>query len=339
MVRVGGGWVALDEFLLKNDPCRVMLVLPLPDPDKPEQHEPWCPLAKGRTNIELREQFILADGVSQTMSAFRPKTSASTSGSSASSLRTPAGPITKVRERSGRSVPMSRSSRTAGTPDSQSDTEGTGLKTPRKMSYRSTLTPGGSRPSSQPASRTGSRPGSKPPSRHGSNLSLDSTDDGTPSRIPRRTTVSRTGTSTPRRLGVNGTGSRPRTPTGLISPASPAQRSRIPVYKGSNDTMDPESPSQSTSSSCSVSFSSGFRSLPSSGKTKIPVVKSRPATHSRSTTNTTIPNAPNLRTASRTRTPSGSNTPVPPGMQTAASRLLRKPSDSKSKESKEPFRL
>lgn len=22
MVRVGGGWVALDEFLLKNDPCR-----------------------------------------------------------------------------------------------------------------------------------------------------------------------------------------------------------------------------------------------------------------------------------------------------------------------------
>nr|XP_022909043.1 cadherin-related family member 5-like isoform X7 [Onthophagus taurus] len=288
MVRVGGGWVALDEFLLKNDPCRVMLVLPLPDPDKPEQHEPWCPLAKGRTNIELREQFILADGVSQTMSAFRPKTSASTSGSSASSLRTPAGPITKVRERSGRSVPMSRSSRTAGTPDSQSDTEGTGLKTPRKMSYRSTLTPGGSRPSSQPASRTGSRPGSKPPSRHGSNLSLDSTDDGTPSRIPRRTTVSRTGTSTPRRLGVNGTGSRPRTPTGLISPASPAQR---------------------------------------------------PATHSRSTTNTTIPNAPNLRTASRTRTPSGSNTPVPPGMQTAASRLLRKPSDSKSKESKEPFRL
>lgn len=24
MVRVGGGWVALDEFLLKNDPCRGM---------------------------------------------------------------------------------------------------------------------------------------------------------------------------------------------------------------------------------------------------------------------------------------------------------------------------
>lgn len=25
---------------------KVMLVLPLPDPDKPEQHEPWCPLGK-----------------------------------------------------------------------------------------------------------------------------------------------------------------------------------------------------------------------------------------------------------------------------------------------------
>ncbi|XP_056670303.1 dystonin isoform X35 [Monodelphis domestica] len=52
MVRVGGGWMALDEFLVKNDPCR----------------------AKGRTNMELREKFILADGASQTtMAAFRPK--------------------------------------------------------------------------------------------------------------------------------------------------------------------------------------------------------------------------------------------------------------------------
>lgn len=24
MVRVGGGWMALDEFLVKNDPCRGM---------------------------------------------------------------------------------------------------------------------------------------------------------------------------------------------------------------------------------------------------------------------------------------------------------------------------
>ncbi|XP_015263784.1 PREDICTED: dystonin isoform X2 [Gekko japonicus] len=51
MVRVGGGWMALDEFLVKNDPCR----------------------AKGRTNMELREKFMLADGASQSMAAFRPR--------------------------------------------------------------------------------------------------------------------------------------------------------------------------------------------------------------------------------------------------------------------------
>lgn len=43
--------MALDEFLVKNDPCR----------------------AKGRTNMELREKFILADGATQGMAAFRPR--------------------------------------------------------------------------------------------------------------------------------------------------------------------------------------------------------------------------------------------------------------------------
>merc|ERR1712042_403077 len=47
MVRVGGGWVALDEFLVKNDPCRELdrptlrLIL-----KSPANH------AKGRTNVE-----------------------------------------------------------------------------------------------------------------------------------------------------------------------------------------------------------------------------------------------------------------------------------------------
>ncbi|XP_057668604.1 dystonin isoform X44 [Diorhabda carinulata] len=224
MVRVGGGWVALDEFLLKNDPCR----------------------AKGRTNIELREQFILADGVSQTMTAFKPKTSASSpaSGSSASSLRTPQGPITKVRERSQRSVPMgslprtSKSSLSAGTPDSLSDNESSTFRTPRKPSYRSTLTPGGSRSNSRPQSRTGSRPGSKPPSRHGSNLSLDSTDDTTPSRIPRRTPTSGRSSALSTTKSINGSSSRPRTPSGLISPASPVGRTRTP--SGSNTPVHPD---------------------------------------------------------------------------------------------------
>ncbi|KAJ3610723.1 hypothetical protein NHX12_022814 [Muraenolepis orangiensis] len=49
MVRVGGGWMALDEFLVKNDPCR----------------------AKGRTNLELREKFMLPEGTTQIMASFR----------------------------------------------------------------------------------------------------------------------------------------------------------------------------------------------------------------------------------------------------------------------------
>jgi hypothetical protein len=77
MVRVGGGWMALDEFLVKNDPCR----------------------AKGRTNVELREQFTLASGVSQSMTPFKSKpTAKSPSGSiSGDSAQRPSisGPITK----------------------------------------------------------------------------------------------------------------------------------------------------------------------------------------------------------------------------------------------------
>ncbi|XP_063388361.1 microtubule-actin cross-linking factor 1 [Cydia fagiglandana] len=310
MVRVGGGWVALDEFLVKNDPCR----------------------AKGRTNIELREQFILADGVSQSMAAFRPRTPRSNTNTPPST-----GPITKhihwihcigevapeefleqlkpifealrqreelpcsyplhvgsthgtkqafiyghsrsqgsttpgahhythhhgyqpspgyhwVRERTARSVPMSggvqgrasRSSLSAGTPDSLSDNEaasGLGARYRKPSVPRSTLTPGGSRPGSRPGSRTGS----KPPSRHGSNLSLDSTDDVlTPSRIPMRK-VTNTRTSTARaaanaaKLGVatpNG-GSRPRTPTGLLTPASGRYPSGAMYRTSSIPTLSP----------------------------------------------------------------------------------------------------
>ncbi|XP_036623907.1 dystonin isoform X4 [Trichosurus vulpecula] len=79
MVRVGGGWMALDEFLVKNDPCR----------------------AKGRTNMELREKFILADGgASQTaMAAFRPRgrrsrpSSRGASPNRSTSMSSPAGQV------------------------------------------------------------------------------------------------------------------------------------------------------------------------------------------------------------------------------------------------------
>ncbi|XP_058834604.1 microtubule-actin cross-linking factor 1 isoform X40 [Topomyia yanbarensis] len=255
MVRVGGGWVALDEFLVKNDPCR----------------------AKGRTNIELREQFILADGVSQSMAAFKPRMSGSAgSGSTHAGSPIPTqGPIVKVRERSSKSISMSRPSRSslsASTPDSLSDNESSigtpgRFQTPnRKTSVpiRSQMTPGGSRTNSRPSSRPASRAGSKPPSRHGSTLSLDSTDDTTPSRIPTRRITSTT-TPRPSRLSVGSTSGATRTTTttngvssrtasGAASPAptrnggmsrsssiptliglpNSSQRSRIPVRQASN---------------------------------------------------------------------------------------------------------
>ncbi|XP_060545219.1 dystonin isoform X15 [Pantherophis guttatus] len=74
MVRVGGGWMALDEFLVKNDPCRVhhhgskML---RSESNSSITTQPT--IAKGRTNMELREKFMLADGPSQSMAAFRSR--------------------------------------------------------------------------------------------------------------------------------------------------------------------------------------------------------------------------------------------------------------------------
>ncbi|XP_044146781.1 dystonin isoform X12 [Bufo gargarizans] len=74
MVRVGGGWMALDEFLVKNDPCRVhhhgskML---RSESNSSITTQPL--IAKGRTNLELREKFMLPEGISQCMTPFRPK--------------------------------------------------------------------------------------------------------------------------------------------------------------------------------------------------------------------------------------------------------------------------
>lgn len=135
MVRVGGGWCALDEFLVKNDPCR----------------------AKGRTNVELREQFTLASGVSQSMTPFKSKPRGreeSPTSSVSGDTRNGQGPITKIKEKSERSLGMNvRSSVDYGS-DSYD----------RRASSaygRNSLTPG-------------SNPGSRPPSRHGSNMSLNS---------------------------------------------------------------------------------------------------------------------------------------------------------------------
>jgi dystonin len=191
----------------------------------------------------------LADGVSQSMAAFTPRrpstntTSANTTqNGSLPPYMSGQGPIMKVRERSVRSIPMSRPSRSslsASTPDSLSDNEGSHVGpadryTPRKVTYTSTrsgLTPVGSKPNSRPLSRQGS----KPSSRQGSTLSLDSTDEtGTPSRIPQRKPSAGTFTvggslTRPSRLSVGGATSTPRS-TGTTTrkttsgSASPARR-------------------------------------------------------------------------------------------------------------------
>ncbi|XP_061645426.1 dystonin isoform X26 [Phyllopteryx taeniolatus] len=87
MVRVGGGWMALDEFLVKNDPCRVhhhgSKMLRSESNSSITQspigwqishflsllHEPTS--AKGRTNMELREKFMVPEGTTQVMASFR----------------------------------------------------------------------------------------------------------------------------------------------------------------------------------------------------------------------------------------------------------------------------
>ncbi|XP_071483801.1 microtubule-actin cross-linking factor 1-like [Diadema antillarum] len=133
MVRVGGGWMALDEFLVKNDPCR----------------------AKGRTNIELREKFVLAEGVSQSMTPFmrRPR-SRSPSESSTGSTRSFSTPLIKIREKRNISRPWQQDSAspstrrttttrmgTNGTVTTTRETRGDGKQITRKTTTKE-LSPG-----------------------------------------------------------------------------------------------------------------------------------------------------------------------------------------------------
>lgn len=86
MVRVGGGWIALDEFLVKNDPCRGGCGGPAPGTGRPWHRGvkrvhgahgaprvshppgPWDPLlkslpspVKGRTNLKINEKYLSTD--------------------------------------------------------------------------------------------------------------------------------------------------------------------------------------------------------------------------------------------------------------------------------------
>nr|XP_048681716.1 microtubule-actin cross-linking factor 1 isoform X13 [Caretta caretta] len=164
MVRVGGGWMALDEFLVKNDPCR----------------------ARGRTNLELREKFILPEGASQGMTPFRSRgrrskpssraasptrSSSSASQSNHSCASVPSSPATpasgaKVTPSAGSKLkrPTFHSSRTslAGDTSNSSSPVSTGARTNRADPKKT---------ASRPTSRAGSRAGSRASSRRGSDAS------------------------------------------------------------------------------------------------------------------------------------------------------------------------
>ncbi|XP_054601382.1 microtubule-actin cross-linking factor 1 isoform X5 [Nothobranchius furzeri] len=203
MVRVGGGWMALDEFLVKNDPCR----------------------ARGRTNLELREKFILPEGASTGLAAFRSRgrrskpgsrnasptrSSSSASHSGASLPSAPSAPATPTASASSRSSlthsrdyakPWLAHSKTPTptkchccsdlghnhcTPGHEGATSGSKLKRPTFHSSRGSLsgenggtTHGskrtdpkrGAATASGPTSRAGSRAGSRASSRRGSDAS------------------------------------------------------------------------------------------------------------------------------------------------------------------------
>uniref|UniRef100_A0A671XCI9 Microtubule actin crosslinking factor 1 n=1 Tax=Sparus aurata TaxID=8175 RepID=A0A671XCI9_SPAAU len=196
MVRVGGGWMALDEFLVKNDPCR----------------------ARGRTNLELREKFILPEGASQGLAAFRSRgrrskpgsrnasptrSSSSASHSGASLPSAPSAPATPTASSTHThsrdyAKPWLAHSKTPTptkchccpdlghvTPGHEGAASGSKLKRPTFHSSRGSLTGengGTSKPSrtdpkrggsavSGPTSRAGSRAGSRASSRRGSDAS------------------------------------------------------------------------------------------------------------------------------------------------------------------------
>uniref|UniRef100_A0A8C3SSL3 Microtubule actin crosslinking factor 1 n=1 Tax=Chelydra serpentina TaxID=8475 RepID=A0A8C3SSL3_CHESE len=170
MVRVGGGWMALDEFLVKNDPCR----------------------ARGRTNLELREKFILPEGASQGMTPFRSRgrrskpssraasptrSSSSASQSNHSCASVPSSPATPTPHHFSRCYdkPWLVNSK-AGTPLRGFDNSDSHLPS-SEVEYGShrhkylDLISDPKKTASRPTSRAGSRAGSRASSRRGSDAS------------------------------------------------------------------------------------------------------------------------------------------------------------------------
>uniref|UniRef100_A0A670ZXR1 Microtubule actin crosslinking factor 1 n=1 Tax=Pseudonaja textilis TaxID=8673 RepID=A0A670ZXR1_PSETE len=160
MVRVGGGWMALDEFLVKNDPCRVLALCRL-------LHSGpggcvtciLCPFltARGRTNLELREKFILPEGASQGMAPFRSRGRRSKPSSRAASP-TRSSSSASQSNHSCPSVPSSPATPASGTKVRRRPFPGLFWRAKEKTASR-------------PTSRAGSHAGSRTSSRRGSDAS------------------------------------------------------------------------------------------------------------------------------------------------------------------------
>ncbi|KAK6730474.1 hypothetical protein RB195_007126 [Necator americanus] len=128
MVRVGGGWEALDEFLSKHDPCR----------------------AKGRLNIDMFYKDVAPSTAIDTMRAFT-KGRRRTAGNNITS-----GPVMKVREKTERSIPMFPHSR---------DTIDSMTESPTTRTFVSSSRDSLATPSSRPHSRASDSTTEERPSR------------------------------------------------------------------------------------------------------------------------------------------------------------------------------
>ncbi|XP_057312331.1 microtubule-actin cross-linking factor 1, isoforms 6/7-like [Hydractinia symbiolongicarpus] len=250
MVRVGGGWETLAEFLDKNDPCR----------------------AEGRTNYELREKFIMPEHASQGMQAFksnfgkkepsmtRDRPSVSREGSSSGI------PRRITREKSGGDIKGGRLSVPGMTrKKSDLDREGRNIPTYKSKDYSGVRGSGyGTSPKKKspsadsPMTRTPSQP----------KISRERSGDvysrlyGTPKTTAGKTTATpRTSTSTASKSATPRTSSA-KTPTKSAVPRRTSSSSTDKETKKSTSTKEPAVPR------VSVTGTDGSSSPPKGATTK-----------------------------------------------------------------------
>ncbi|XP_046874566.1 microtubule-actin cross-linking factor 1 isoform X2 [Hypomesus transpacificus] len=271
MVRVGGGWMALDEFLVKNDPCRVQHPgLKILRSDSSSSISSRI-LARGRTNLELREKFILPEGASQGLAAFRSRgrrskpgsrtasptrSSSSASHSAHSCASLPSAPATPTASASSRSShthsrdyakPWLAHSKTPTptkcqscpdhghiTPGHEGAVSGSKLKRPTFHSSRGSLT--GENGGANPAS---AKPGRSDPKRGPSSASGHASRAGSRASSRRGSDASDASELMETRSACSDTSDTPRRPGGAAKP------SKIPTI--SKKAPSPKTPGSTSS--------------------------------------------------------------------------------------------